>query len=68
MKTEVAVDSRGRVPLAFRKQDHQRYLAEENDDGTITLTPLVRVHAMRLAPPVAGDTPSRRPDIPAVAW
>jgi hypothetical protein len=68
MKAEVAVDSRGRVPLAFRKQDHQRYIAEENDDGTITLTPLVRVHAMRLVPPVTEGTPSSRPDIPAVAW
>ena len=34
----------------------------------IGITPLVRVHAMRLVSPVAGDTPSRRPDIPAVAW
>lgn len=56
---EVAVDSRGRVSLAFRQHKHERYLAEEDEDGVITLTPLARVPALRLVPP---------PEIPAGAW
>jgi hypothetical protein len=49
MKTEVAVDSYGRVSLnMIRKQDHRRYLAEECEDGTIILTPAARVPALKV--------------------
>ena len=39
MKKEVIVDSRGKVSLSFRKHIHDRYLAEEDPDGTIHLVP-----------------------------
>lgn len=38
-RTEVAVDSHGRISLGFRKQKHRLYWAEERESGTIILTP-----------------------------
>lgn len=49
MKKEVTIDSRVRVSLGgVRTKHYTRYLAEEEPDGTIILTPLVVVPA-RLA-------------------
>lgn len=50
MSEEVVVDTLGRISLRFRKQDHRRYQAEEKADGTIVLTPLASVHAMKIQP------------------
>jgi hypothetical protein len=47
---EVVVDALSRVSLSFRRQDHRRYRAEEKADGTIVLTPLASVHAMKIQP------------------
>ena len=47
---EVAVDFRGKISLGFRKQDHTHYRGSEAPDGTITLVPLVRVPAYKVAP------------------
>lgn len=44
-KNEVLVDSRGKISLGFRKHVHDRYLAEEDPDGTIHLVPAVLVPA-----------------------
>jgi hypothetical protein len=49
-KPEVLVDSRGKVSLSFRKHKHDRYLAEEDPDGTIHLVPAVLVPARLKAP------------------
>ncbi len=38
-RTEITVDSHGRTVLGFRKQKHQKYIAEERESGTIILTP-----------------------------
>jgi hypothetical protein len=51
MSEEVVVDALGRVSLSFRSQDHRRYQAQEHPDGTIVLTPLASVHAMKIQPP-----------------
>lgn len=46
-RTEITVDSQGRTSLSFRRQKHQKYIAEERESGTIILIPaepaLVRV-------------------------
>jgi hypothetical protein len=51
---ELIVDSRGKVSLAFRKHNHNRYLAMEDPDGTIHLVPAVLVPA-KLRIPIGDD-------------
>ncbi len=47
MRKEVKVDSRGHVSLnGIRTKNHDRYLAEEDPDGTIHLMPMVLVPAI----------------------
>lgn len=49
-RNEVKVDSRGYVNLNFRTSRHDRYLADEDADGTIHLVPAVLVPARLKAP------------------
>ncbi len=61
MKKEITVEANGLTSLAgVRTHDYRRYLAEENGDGTIVLTPLVRVLAYQLLPEEAGLEPAGR--------
>jgi hypothetical protein len=47
---EIMVDSRGRTSLArVRTRDYTRYLAREDEDGTITLVPAVTVTSAELS-------------------
>jgi hypothetical protein len=47
---ELLVDERGRTSLArVRSHDHDRYLVEEFEDGTLVLTPAVTISAVELA-------------------
>lgn len=49
-KGEVVVDSRGRTSLArVRSKRFDRYLAQEREDGTLILTPMVIISARELA-------------------
>lgn len=58
-RTEVEVDARERISLArVRRQKHRYYLVEEQDDGTLILTPAALVPA-RLHP----RTPPRQTPI-----
>jgi hypothetical protein len=55
-RNEVVVDARGRISLNFRThKETKRYLAEEQPDGTITLTPAVVVPAYLLKPMPSRD-------------
>jgi hypothetical protein len=48
-RNEVAVDARGRISLNFRvRKEVRRYLAEEQPDGLIILTPAAVVPAYLL--------------------
>jgi hypothetical protein len=49
-KTEVTVSPLGLVSLRARKHDCDRYEFDEDEWGTITLTPLPRVPAVRIVP------------------
>jgi len=47
---EIVVDDRGRTSLArVRAGAFSRYSAEEREDGTIVLTPVITVHPADLA-------------------
>ena len=59
MKREVGIDWLGRADLsAVRTQDHVRYLASEDADGTITLVPLARARIPLI--PLIPETGDRR--------
>ena len=62
---EIIVGDGERISISFRKRKHARYLAEEADDGTITLIPAALVPAYKLTPedPKHGIT---RADIPSI--
>lgn len=44
--SEVTVGTGERITLSWRRHKHARYLAEETDDGIITLTPAALVPAI----------------------
>lgn len=47
---EIVVDSRGRTSLhRVRTRDYTRYIATEEEDGTITLIPAVTVTSAEMA-------------------
>lgn len=55
MKKEITVNSKGQCNLSgVRTQDHRFYLAEEDAEGRITLTPAALVPARLLRRPDAG--------------
>jgi hypothetical protein len=47
---EIIVGVGERISISFRKRKHARYLAEEADDGTITLIPAALVPAYKVLP------------------
>jgi hypothetical protein len=46
---EIALDSRGRTSLARASRKYRRYEVEVHSDGTLILTPLIRVTPVELA-------------------
>ena len=51
MRKEVKVDARGHISLnGVRTKGHDRYMAEEDPDGTIHLMPMVLVPAVLKSP------------------